>query len=173
MNFDRFFLNEVQNVFQIGSETDSGMAHNGSDLLRMNFNLNESEPIRTNPSSDWSKPNFHLEPIRMNPTSEIFWFIRMKKLCLDWSGFIRIGSNWKFGFDQSELGLVLDWFGFEAWFGFIRIEIHFEQIRSIMSHSGICFRTNWKNILYLVALFRMNPRSEWFWFIRMKKLGFD
>ena len=31
-----------------------------------------------------------------------------------------------------------------------RIEIHYERISAIQSHSGICFRTNPKNVLYLV-----------------------
>ena len=33
-----FLSNEVQNVFRIGSETDSGVARNSSDSLGINFN---------------------------------------------------------------------------------------------------------------------------------------
>ena len=75
--------------------------------IRMNPNqASNPNQSRTNPSSDWSKPNFQLEPIRMNPDqSKQSFFIRINQNISD-VGFIRIGSKWKFGFDQSELGLV-------------------------------------------------------------------
>ena len=51
--------------------------------------------IRTNLSSDWSKPNFQSESIRMNPRSEWFGLILIKNSILinprsDWFGLIWI-----------------------------------------------------------------------------------
>ena len=76
---------------------------NQSDLIRL-IPRHQSVWIWTNP-----KPSFQFRSIRINPNHSDL-------------GFIRIYSEWKFGLDQSKLGLVLfdvDWKLTSDWFGFI------------------------------------------------------
>ena len=70
----------------INSETSIWMNSTPSET-KFSIQIN---PI--NPSSDWSKPNFQSESIRMNPRSEWFGLARIKKS--EWIGIVLIDSEW-------------------------------------------------------------------------------
>ena len=141
---------------------------NSETSIRMNPNQSETKfSIQINPSSDWSKPSFQSESVRMNPRSELF-------------GLIQIDSDWKLGLDQSELGFwtnpknVL----YLVWWKIVKNQS--DSIRFIPRHQSEWIQTNPKpscqsefgliqtefsiriNLNQSVS-FRPRIHSDWFW----------